>query len=259
MATERTFRLGPVKVRVHTTDDPAPTKERLTRDRIVDVALAQMKERGYEAVSMRSIAKELGTGPASLYAHVANKDELDSLVIDRIARRVQLPEPDPARWDEQLKQGLRDLLAAFREHPGSARATLGMIPTHEGTLVHAESMMALCLAGGITTQYAAWAADVLALYVASVAVEEDVWVERGKTAAASGRPATEEEVVTAVHDHFRSLPSDRFPILSSLADIMTAGSGEERFEFGITLLVEGLKAVSRQAGPDDGGATASTA
>jgi AcrR family transcriptional regulator len=247
MATEKTFQVGPLRVRVSAADaQPAP-KERLSRDRIVDVALAQMKERGYEAVSMRSIAKELGTGPASLYAHVANRDELDSLVIDRIARQADLPAPDPERWDEQLKAGLRGLLAAFREHPGSARATLGMIPTLEGTLVHAEAMMALCRAGGIQDQYAAWAADVLALYVASVAVEEDVWVERGKAAAAAGRPYTEEDVVAAVHAHFRSLAADRFPILSSLADVMTTGDGEERFEFGITLLVEGLKAVSAQA------------
>lgn len=246
MATEKTFQIGPVKVRVTTPEAAAEPKERLTRERIVDVALAQMKERGYEAVSMRSIAKELGTGQASLYAHVANRDELDSLVIDRITALVDLPAPDPERWDDQLKQGMRDLLTAFRAHPGSARATLGMIPTLEGPLANAEAMVALCRAGGIPDQYAAWIVDVLALYVASVAVEEDVWAERAKAAAASGRPFTEEEVVAAVREHFRSLPVDRFPILASMADLMTSGTGEERFEFGLTLLIEGLKAVSRK-------------
>jgi len=247
MATEKTFQLGPVKVRVTTPEAAAEPKERLTRDRIVDVALAQMRERGYEAVSMRSIAKELGTGPASLYAHVANRDELDSLVIDRITRLIDISAPDPDRWDEQLKQGMRDLLAVFRAHPGSARATLGMIPTLEGPLANAEAMMALCRAGGIPDQHAAWAADVLALYVASVAVEEDVWTERAKAAAAAGRPYTEEEVVTAVYEHFRSLPEDRFPVLRSMAGVLTSGSGDDRFEFGLTLLVEGLKAVSAKA------------
>src|SRR3954463_3142656 len=114
MAVEKVFRVGPVRVRVSATGEEP--KERLSRDRIVDVALAQMREKGYEAVSMRSIAKELGTGPASLYAHVANREELDQLLVDRVARGFPIPEPDPERWDEQLKQALLDMLAVYRAH-----------------------------------------------------------------------------------------------------------------------------------------------
>ena len=42
-------------------------------------------DQGYEAVSMRKVAQALETGPASLYAHVANKKELDQLLVDRAA------------------------------------------------------------------------------------------------------------------------------------------------------------------------------
>ncbi|MBO0843493.1 MAG: TetR family transcriptional regulator, partial [Nocardioides sp.] len=190
--SEKTWQAGPLRIRVTADVPDEKPRERLTRDRIVDVALAQMKEKGYEAVSMRSIAKELGTGQASLYAHVTNREELDQLVVDRITRLIDVPEPDPERWDEQLKQAIRDMLRVFREHPGAARATMGMIPTYEGTLMRAESMMALCRAGQVPDQYAAWAADVLSLYVASVAVEEDIWAERGKASASAGRPYTED-------------------------------------------------------------------
>ena len=80
----------PVRVRVTlpSRSERAAPKERLTTERIVDTAMALMAEQGYEAVSMRSLARALDTGPASLYAHVANRDELDQLVIDRIARRL---------------------------------------------------------------------------------------------------------------------------------------------------------------------------
>ena len=102
---ERTWQAGPVRVRVklpagRTRPEP---KERLTTERIVDAAMELMKRDGYDAVSMRSLAKALDTGPASLYQHVANRDELDQLVIDRIARRLEIPEPDPDRWADQLK------------------------------------------------------------------------------------------------------------------------------------------------------------
>jgi AcrR family transcriptional regulator len=243
---EKTWQAGPLRMRATTAGEGA--RERLTRDRIVDVALAQMKERGYEAVSMRSIAKELGTGPASLYAHVANREELDELLVDRVAGKLPMPEPEADRWDEQLRQTLHDMLAIYRAHPGVARATMGMIPTTPGALRNAEYLMALCRAGNVPDQVAAWACDMFALYIGAVAVEEDVWIERGKAAAASGEPYDEEAVVAAVRDHFASLPADEFPLLSSLAGVMTTGSGEDRVAFGIDLLVEGLRALARRHG-----------
>jgi AcrR family transcriptional regulator len=246
MATEKVFHLGPVRVRVNAAGDDAAPKERLSRERIVDVALAQMKEKGYEAVSMRSIAKDLGTGPASLYAHVANKDELDQLLIDRVAREFPIPEPDPERWDEQLKQSLLDMLTVYRAHPGVARATLGMIPTSPGAMRSAEGVMALCRAGGIPDQLAAWACDMFALYMGAVAIEEDVWRMRAASAAAGGEPLTEEDMVAAVHDVFASLPADEFPLLRSLATVMTTGDADDRVRFAVDIMVEGLKALGRR-------------
>src|SRR3954453_21108627 len=122
---ERTWQAGPVRVRVtlpRPGGEERPAKERLTRERIVDTAMALMASQGYDAVSMRSLAKALDTGPASLYQHVANRDELDQLVIDRIARQITIPEPDPDHWDDQLKDVLVQMRDLYRDLPGSARA-----------------------------------------------------------------------------------------------------------------------------------------
>jgi len=245
MASEKVFQVGPVRVRVSGSADGP--RERLSRERIVDVALAQMKESGYDAVSMRSIAKELGTGPASLYAHVANKDELDQLVIDRIATLVEVPEPDPERWVDQVKDVMRANLAAYRAHPGSAQAALAIIPTAEGGLRAAEGIMQLLLAGGVPPQAAAWFCDLSALYVSAVAAEESVWTQRGKAAAAGGRPVTEEDVVAQVRQVFAALPPATYPALTTYAAEMTTGDGDDRFEFGLDVLLAGLVAVSGRA------------
>ena len=225
---------------------PEPPKERLSRDRIVDTALAQMAADGYDAVSMRSIARALGTGPASMYAHVANKDELDQLVIDRIASLVPLPEPDPERWREQAKQLLRDTLAAYRAHPGSARAALAVIPTGEGGLKVAEASMAVLLAGGIAPQAAAWFCDVSALYVSGIAAEESIWAQRARAAEASGVELDEHAIVAEVHRVFAELPPAQFPMISTYADALTTGDGDVRFEFGLDVLIAGLEVVSRR-------------
>ena len=217
--------------------DPA---DRLSTDRIVEVAIDQMREHGYDAVTMRSIARELGTGPASLYAHVANRAELDQLVVGRVCAQWHLPDPDPERWDDQLRDSMVALLELYRANPGVARCTLGMIPVEPGLLMVSERFLALLKSGGVSDQDAGWFLDVGSLFVASVAVEEDIWRER----AAGQDPATvsEEAVVGSVREVFEKLPAETFPLLSSLASTLTTGSGDERFAFGIDLLVGGLKA-----------------
>src|SRR3954468_16126065 len=122
---QKSWQAGPLRVRVTLPADRAERRERkepLTAERIVDAAFALMKREGYDNVSMRSLARELDTGPASLYAHIANKDELDQHVVDRISGMVEIPPPDAERWQDQLKEVLRNILQLFRQHPGAARA-----------------------------------------------------------------------------------------------------------------------------------------
>ncbi len=235
----RVFRAGPVRIRVNT--GGAPPRERLSADRIVEVALTQMKERGYDAVSMRSVARDLGTGAASLYAHVANRNELDALVLERVASRLDVPEPDPERWREQLRQAMVDMLALYDEHPGVARASLGMIPMSPRVLRISDRLVALLRAGDVPDQLAAWFLDLMALYVSSVAVERDVWRNRGTFSD------DHDEHHEVVHQFFRDLPDDEFPMLASMAAALATGDQDDRFLFGVDVLIAGVDALARRA------------
>jgi AcrR family transcriptional regulator len=247
---ERTWQAGPVRVRVTLPGgrrpDRAAPKPRLTVERIVDAAMGLMKDVGYDNVSMRSLARALDTGPASLYAHVANKDELDQLVIDRITMMLELPEPDPERWQDQLKDVLRSVLQLYREHPGAARAAMGMIPTADGGLRAADGIMAIALAGGVSPQAAAWFCDLGSLYVGALAYEETIWLTRE---GSPGEPLDHEALDEQLRTLMESV-SDRFPHVRQYAAELTAGDGDERFEFGIDVLVAGLAAVSDKYRPD---------
>ena len=53
---------------------------------------------------MRRLAQELGAGAASLYWHVGDKEELLSLLLDRIVGEAQVPEPDPENWQRTVKE-----------------------------------------------------------------------------------------------------------------------------------------------------------
>jgi hypothetical protein len=122
-----------------------------------------------------------------------------------------------------------------------------MIPLQPRLLMVTERLIALLKAGGVSDQHCAWFVDVSALYVASVAVEEDIWRERHRgqdpDEAAAVEHLSEDSVVDEVRRIFHSLPAEHFPLLSSMADAMTSGSGDDRFAFGVDLLVGGLKAL----------------
>lgn len=71
-------------------------------------------------------------------------------------------------------------------------------------------------------------------------------MERKEDGAAAADYAEAGEQLAAF---FSSLPADRFPNILSLAGPMTADDREERFEFGLDILVGGLAAYGR-TGPD---------
>src|SRR3954453_7699935 len=81
----------------------AQERQPLTREKIVDAALVLLEREGMQGLSMRKLAQELGAGAASLYWHVGDKEELLSLLLDRIVGESQVPEPDPEHWQDQVR------------------------------------------------------------------------------------------------------------------------------------------------------------
>lgn len=215
-----------------------PVKQPLSQERIVDAALELVVAEGYEAVSMRRVAQALGTGAASLYAHVANKQELDQLMLDRMAASIDVPDPDPAKWQEQVIDVMRATFVRLRSFPGLARAAIGQIPLGEHALISTERIIAIMRAGGLPDQVVAYAVDLLPLYVCAVAFEESV------QGASEWAQEDIEKFVSELSAYFAALPKDRFPNIVSLATTLTAGGGDDRFEFGLRVIVAGLASMA---------------
>ena len=126
---------------------PAPRRRSarapLTREAVVDAAFRVLDREGASGLSMRRVAEELGTGPASLYWHVASKDALIDLMVDRVAGQLPLPKPDPDNWQEQLRDWLIGARRVFERHPGLAGLTLGRIPVGPNVVRWAEWTLAV--------------------------------------------------------------------------------------------------------------------
>src|ERR1700760_1335320 len=135
------------------------TKKPITVEAIIGTAFGIVEREGFEALTMRRLATALETGPSSLYAHVVNKEDLDELLIGRLSAEIDLPEPDPAGWRQQLTGVCTQLRDQYQRYPGISRAAFAVAPTNLDTLRVREGMLAIVLAGGIEPQTAARALD----------------------------------------------------------------------------------------------------
>jgi AcrR family transcriptional regulator len=215
----------------------APRQRTLSRDAIAVAALEIVDRDGLDALTMRAVADALGTGAASLYAHVASKEELLELVIERVIGEIPISgEIDPENWQEQLKEWGRAVRAVYSGHRDLARASFARIPLGENALRGSEAMVALLRGAGLADQVIAFACDLLPLYVMAVCYEESLY-------GSEVSPEDMERFVADLRSYFGSLPADRFPNLVAMAGPLTAGGGDERFEFGLEVLVRGIAAI----------------
>ena len=210
----------------------AGRKRPITVDAIIETALGIVEREGYPALTTRRVASALGTGPASLYAHVVNKEDLDDLLIGRLCGDIVLPEPDPGAWREQIIGVCDQLRDQYLRYPGISLAALAVVPTNLETLRVNEGMLGIVLAAGADPQTAAWTIDALLLYVNAFCLETsliDRHVDEG------GWAVSRDELL----GRFAALP-DTFPHTKRYAAELTSGTALDRFEFTLNLIMDGL-------------------
>jgi AcrR family transcriptional regulator len=219
--------------------DKPPPRAPLSREAITDAALAIVDAEGLEGLSMRRLAQELGTGAASLYAHVSGKPELMQLLIDRMAAEIEAPPPDPDNWQEQIKDYARAMRRALTAHRDLAGASLANIPTGPNALRSIDGMLAILRAGGLPDRVVAYAADLIPQFVTADAYEGSLFAQRMER---------EPEYFDELARYFASLPAERFPNVAALVDeLMDPGEQDERFEFGLEVIVRGLASMAESA------------
>jgi AcrR family transcriptional regulator len=105
---------GPIWAR----PEPGARRARFTREQIAEAALSIADTEGFDAVSMRRVASELGAGTMTLYHYVRTKDELVALMDDAIMGELLIPDGEmPSDWREALTLIARNTRDAFARHP----------------------------------------------------------------------------------------------------------------------------------------------
>ncbi|MCX2733053.1 TetR/AcrR family transcriptional regulator [Saccharopolyspora sp. NFXS83] len=219
--------------------EPAPgtRRPRFTREQIAAAALALADAEGFEAVSMRRVAAELGAGTMTLYHYVRTKDDLIALMDDAVMAEVLIPEGElPTDWRAALTAIARRTRDMSLRHRGLLQglrnARLG-----PNALRHSDQSLA-ALAG--TTLDPGSKLDLLAAvddYVVGNVLRAGEPLHDGEVSADTARFLREQ----LEHDdlpHLRSLLGTEAPH-TEWARLASATTAEERFEEGLRALLDG--------------------
>ena len=97
----------------------------LTRGAITAAAVALADEHGPDEVTMRKVAKAVGSGTMSLYRHVRTKEELLDLMADAVVGEGGGAPVSGVGWRSALREMARRERAVYLRHPWAPRVLAG--------------------------------------------------------------------------------------------------------------------------------------
>ncbi|MCF4121149.1 TetR/AcrR family transcriptional regulator C-terminal domain-containing protein [Antribacter sp. KLBMP9083] len=208
-----------------------PAKPALSRAAIVDAALRVIEREGAHKLTMRRLATELDTGPASLYVYVKNTTELNAQLIDRLLAELDLSWDGAESWRERLHRVLSDYSALLARRAELANAALHVWPDGPNYLDLVELVVRLLLSAGVSEQTAARSVDLLLQHATASAAE---WTAHARE---------EGQDIADLTGTLAGADPTRHPTLTALgASIFTEGSHLERSRWAIDTLIDGILA-----------------
>ena len=211
---------------------PRRPRGSLSREQVVEAALALADEAGLEALSMQTLARRLDCGVMTIYRYVESKEDLLNAIAQRGLRDLRLPRPLPGDAEALLVSWGRALRMTLVEHPSLpviflARAVIGPGIFHGvEVLLRALSEVGVAPAAGVHAIYA------VVIYTTGFAAWEAPRTRRQPQSAyaANWRQA------------FAGLPPADFPLAGGVLDELGQVAGDEQFQLGLTALAAGLAA-----------------
>ncbi|MEO7752094.1 MAG: TetR/AcrR family transcriptional regulator [Terracoccus sp.] len=203
----------------------------MSRDRVLDGAVALADQDGITALTIRNLAAAIDAKPMTIYHHVPNKDAIIDGMVDRVFAEIDLP-PTGTDWAEGMRHRARSARSVLARHPWAT--PLMESRTHPGaaTLAHHDAVIGCLRGAGFSIGMAAHAYALLDSYVYGFALQES------SLAATSGQDMA--DVAQEITGHFRA---GDYPHLMELTTEHVLKPGYDfgdEFEFGLTLILEGL-------------------
>ena len=219
------------------------TRERvpLSRDRVLAGAVTVADAGGIGALTIRTLAQELGVKPMSVYHYVANKDEIIDGIVDLVYAEIDLPVPG-GDWRTEMRRRAHSARRVLANHPWATPLLQSRLNPGPATLRHHDAFIATLRAAGFSVELTAHAFALIDSYVFGFALSENALPIHGP-----------DSVADTADSMMRLFDAEAYPSLLefTMEHIMRPDYdfGEE-FEYGLDLILDGLA----RSLPDNGGA-----
>ncbi|MGF1429476.1 GntR family transcriptional regulator [Kitasatospora sp. LaBMicrA B282] len=210
---------------------PAPAPG-LTRERIVQAAIALADEEDLTTLTMRGVAARLGAAPMALYRHVANKEELVDLMADAVLGSEPLPPAELTGWRPRLAALARLQWSLYRRHPWLASCISLTRPVPlPGALRHGEYVLGSIEPYGLPPATRLYFHIMMFAVVRGLAVNLELQ-SRDRDLTSEEWMASQEQALVAV------LGTGRFPLFGELMVEFDQSAGADDFELDLDHLFE---------------------
>ena len=190
----------------------------ISRQDIVEAAIRIVEAGGYEEMSIRSLAAELGVAPMSLYRHIRDKDDLLDEVVDVLLAQVWRPAADEDDWQAWATAAAANLRQFLVMQPAALHVYLRHPVVSPAAVERMDAMMRVLRRAGLDEAAARSAYGALHTYTIGFAALE--------ASRAGWAPESDDA--------------------SSLAQQLAAYTTAGQFMEGLRYLLEGI---ARQIGP----------
>lgn len=198
---------------------------------MVHAAVELADEIGLDAVTMRELGRRLGIEAASLYNHVASKDDLLDGMAEEVIAKIDLP-PDDVDWKESMRRRAVSAREVFAVHRWAAGLIDSRGRSGPSSLGYSDRILGTLLRAGFPPRVAANAFLALDSYIYGFERQRE-----------NISPADDEDSVEVAEEVMAAIPEGA---LQSLLVVATEYAKEPyddaaAFEFGLALILDGLQ------------------
>ena len=224
----------------------ATARTPLNRERVLQAAVELADAAGFESLSMRRLAEELGVVPMAIYKHVANKDELLDGMVAALICEIAPPAPEQD-WKSAVRLRVLSARQALQRHPWARQAIESRTNKTPAVLDYMDSFTGMFLAGGFSAD--------LTHHVMH-AIGGRMWGFTQELFDAGGRKAgSPAEIPPEAQSALLEQMAARYPNIFAIATSMNhdaesvVGHGcddQFEFEFALDLLLDGFERLHEQ-------------
>jgi len=188
---------------------------------------------GIESLTMRKLGQVLGFEAMSLYNHVANKDDVLDGILDLVLAESEPPSP-PGDGDTAIRESAVSVHAVLRRHPWSCNLVMDPERIRPARLRYMDLLLGRLRGAGFSAETTYHAYHVLDGHIFGFSLWE------------TSHAYTAEEVSSFVEKFAQTITPEAYPYLHEHGEQhFNEGPHQEvsAFEFGLDLIVDGLKKI----------------